>query len=338
MKSFYRLCAYAVFSAVFGLGASTAGADDYSGVYDIVAPSVCDVYVNERSSGSCFVIDARGFVITNFHVVDEGLANNAGFSVGFKGKNSERRYGVESVMQIHHDLALMKLLPKNGELFAPLIIADSRAVRAAEPVFVLGYPMGFPNDKVSVTKGVVSYLYNIPKNHNEPLEFNNYFWIDGLVSPGNSGGPMVNKKGEVIAITTMMSLIVPNAFNVYGPGIGMPSEVLDSAIKNLAGSGKIILRGNLDLMLGTDPSHYAYFLTPEHSTRVRVLQSEIPDLLPNDLIATINGRPVKVERDVGRYIRFQPPGSTASVCVIRSVTKHCYDVPIGSLEEENIFK
>lgn len=328
-----------LFFAVFWCGVlPSALADDYSGVYEIAAPSVCDVYVDGRSNGSCFVVDARGFVITNFHVIEKGLSDNANFSIGFKNKKGERRYDVESAMHIHHDLALLKILPKNGEYFTPLIIADSRMVRSAEPVFALGYPMGFPDNTVAVTKGIISYLYSVPENPNEPLELYNYFWVDALVSPGNSGGPMLNKKGEVVAITTMMSLIAPSSFNVYGPGVGMPSEVLVGALKKLANAGTTIRRGYLDMTLGTDPEHWAYFLTPQHSTRVRVLKSSLAEVMSNDRITTINGHPMSIAEDVSRYIQFQEEGNTVSLCVMRGVTEHCFNVTVGAIEEENIFK
>ena len=164
----------------FDLLKASASAD-FSGIIEEVVKSVVTVKT-DVSQGTGFIIDERGYIITNAHVLAGGTKllvsdyeqNN--FETEFIGYNSE------------FDIALLKI---SGS-FKKLELDNSNNIQIGEKVIAIGNPLGL---QFSVSEGIVSGVHRLGLNNMEV-----YIQTDAALNPGNSGGPLINKNGKVIGI------------------------------------------------------------------------------------------------------------------------------------------
>ena len=183
-------------------------------VYTRDGPGVVSVDVRSESigpgGGSGFVIDERGYVVTNQHVVEGADSVSLRFSSG-------ARQVAEVVGEdASTDVAVLKVeVPE--ETLVPLTLGDSDSVGVGDPVIAVGNPL---NVGISVTTGIVSGL-------GRPIDAPNGYTISGAVqtdaalSSGNSGGPLLDAKGEVIGV---------NSLTAAAPGFGIVSQGLNFAV------------------------------------------------------------------------------------------------------------
>ena len=183
-------------------------------VYTRDGPGVVTVDVRSESigpgGGSGFVIDERGYVVTNQHVVEGADSVSLRFSSG-------ARQVAEVVGEdASTDVAVLKVeVPE--ETLVPLTLGDSDSVGVGDPVIAVGNPL---NVGISVTTGIVSGL-------GRPIDAPNGYTISGAVqtdaalSSGNSGGPLLDAKGEVIGV---------NSLTAAAPGFGIVSQGLNFAV------------------------------------------------------------------------------------------------------------
>ncbi len=159
-------------------------ASDYAALIDKVLPGVVTVSLGEESHGSGFLISEDGLVITNHHVVK----GNEEVNIITSGKVTLPA----EVVAIDHkyDLALLKVV---GAGYKPLAIGNSTNAKLGSEVTAIGTPR-YTELNQTVTKGIISGLREI--------EGKEYIQTDVSVSPGNSGGPLINDKGEVIGIVS----------------------------------------------------------------------------------------------------------------------------------------
>ncbi len=161
--------------------------EDFSGIIETVISSVVTVKT-DFGQGTGFIIHDEGFIVTNAHVLADsfgGLAPNIRIityqqqiiNADFVGYNST------------FDIALLKI---EGSPYKPLNLEDSETVQIGEKVVAIGNPLGL---QFSASQGIVSAV------HREGLNgVNSYIQTDAALNPGNSGGPLINKKGLVIGI------------------------------------------------------------------------------------------------------------------------------------------
>ena len=161
--------------------------EDFSGIIETVISSVVTVKT-DFGQGTGFIIHDEGFIVTNAHVLADsfgGLAPNIRIityqqqiiNADFVGYNST------------FDIALLKI---EGSRYKPLNLEDSETVQIGEKVVAIGNPLGL---QFSASQGIVSAV------HREGLNgVNSYIQTDAALNPGNSGGPLINKKGLVIGI------------------------------------------------------------------------------------------------------------------------------------------
>lgn len=156
---------------------------DFSGIIEQVIPGVVSIGT-DVAQGSGFIISDSGYVITNAHVLNGGryiralnYESDAWINVEFIGWDQEL------------DLAVLKI---PGSNFDYLEFGDSDNLKVGEKVIALGNPLGL---SFSVSEGIISALNRLGPNNIEA-----YIQVDTPLNPGNSGGPLVNKRGEVIGI------------------------------------------------------------------------------------------------------------------------------------------
>ncbi len=171
--------------------------------------------------GSGFFIHPSGYVITNDHVVaGENKISVAVFEREPGGEVVRRNY--ENVRIIatsaEWDLALLKIEDSEGRTFATVPVGDSGALRQGQRVFAIGNPLGLER---SVSEGIVSI-------HNRLINGRLFIQATAQISPGNSGGPLFNMRGEVVGINNMKV----SGFGAEGLGFAIPALTLENFINN----------------------------------------------------------------------------------------------------------
>jgi S1-C subfamily serine protease len=220
---------------------STAGlTEDESrtvGIYRRTSPGVANINtraveydrfegpVSMEGAGSGFVIDARGFVLTNYHVV-EG-AQTIEVTLGDKSQFSATVVGFDQP----NDVALLKIDPKGKGLTA-LPLADSSTLMVGQSVLAIGNPFRFSS---TLTAGVISALGRQVQT-DERTFIDEAIQTDAAINQGNSGGPLLNSRGEVIGIN---SAIYTPSGTTAGIGFAIPINTAKQIAKDLMTDGVV---------------------------------------------------------------------------------------------------
>jgi serine protease Do len=267
-----------------------------------------------EGSGSGFIIDAEGFILTNHHVVVGADRVTVTLSDG-------RAYRAEIVgSDPAIDVALLRIHPDGPLSVAPL--GDSDTLRVGEWVCAIGNPLGVYVH--SVTVGVVSFLGR--KLFDQTLD--NYIQTDAAISIGNSGGPLINAHGEVVGITTAIS---SQAANI---GFAIPIAQVVAVLPQLREHGSVA-RGSLGVGLTnmTPLLQDALGLSQERGALIQDVSDHTPaaraGLRAYDVIVEADGRIVESDEDLIRYVAAQAPGTPVSLRVSRDGVSHHVTVKLG---------
>ncbi len=245
-------------------------------------PGFGDQEFEVPSSGSGFVIDAEGHIVTNDHVVRDGVSIDVHFSGG--STLPARLIGRDPMT----DIAVIKVDSPTPLPIVPL--GDSEEMRIGDPVAAIGNPLGMLEG--SVTAGIVS-----AKGRNEisirggAPQYQDFIQTDASINPGNSGGPLINSRGEAIGVNT--------AYNAPGNGIGFAISI--NMAKEIAGD--LIAKGHVArAMLGVslmelDPDlARGWGLTGTNGVVVTDVQSGSPadkgGIQEGDIIVSFDGVPI----------------------------------------------
>jgi serine protease Do len=256
--------------------------------------------------GSGYIIDPSGYIGTNKHVIDGAISV---FVVTAEGIH----YLAKIVgMAGQADIALLKI--NAGEQPLPYVrFGDSDKVRVGNRVFAIGSPLGFDD---TVTSGIISALNrNITES-----PFDDYLQTDAAINHGNSGGPLVNMRGEVIGMTSVIFSPDPGS---SGIGFALPSRSLQFVFDRLMKTGKInpgrlpvhtqAVTWTLQQALHT-PDLRGALVTSVQDDSGEMLQGKIK---AGDVIRTFNGRPVPDPRELARQAAGSPIGSVAELELFR---------------------
>jgi serine protease Do len=267
------------------------------------------------SGGSGFVISADGLIVTNNHVVQGATKLN--IRLGERTYEAQVR-GVDP----ETDLALIQI--DAGRKLPFLLLGDSDALRVGEWVMAVGNPMNLAQ---TVTVGVVS-----AKNRQIGLNntsFENYIQTDAAINRGNSGGPLVNLAGEVVGISTAMNGAAENI------GFAVPVSTLHSVLPQLRASGKVS-RGYLGIgIVNLDSDSAEAFGVDAGSGGILVQQVTQDTPAANagvqhgDVILEVDGRPVKLTRDLIDYVSSRGPGATVRLLILRDGRRSSYEVKLS---------
>lgn len=255
-----------------------------------------------EGSGSGFIIDASGFVLTNHHVV----AGADRVTVTLSDGRALRADIIGSDPVI--DIALLQVHADGPLPVAPL--GDSEQLRVGEWVCAIGNPLGVYVH--SVTVGVVSFLGR--KLFDQTLD--NYIQTDAAISVGNSGGPLINARGEVVGITTAIS---SQAANI---GFAIPIAQVIDILPQLREYGSVT-RGSIGVGLTnlTSTLQSALGLGPNRGALVQDVTLDTPaaraGLRTYDVVVGVDGRPVGSDEELIRYIASQAPGTAVTLRVWR---------------------
>ncbi len=268
---------------------------DLADVIQDVMPSVVTIEVSERKKdstqyGSGFVYDAaRGYIITNFHVIDAGKGATAKVVFADRQWLDAKIVGSDKLT----DIAVLQV--KSQIPLSQPALGDSATLRVGNDAVAMGSPFGSLYG--TVTKGIVSTLHR----HMDSDKCENYIQVDAAINHGNSGGPLFNPKGEVIGVN---SAIVSKNGGFSGIGLSIPiNEAKAVADKIIA--GEKIHWGSIGVQLDDvgDAAAKKAGLDPHRGgALIDELQPGSPakkaGLAKNDIILSINGQPVREPHDL----------------------------------------
>lgn len=310
---------------------STAGtissAGDVAGIVESVGPAVVYIEVTQTSgmtriqpgfwdwyypqqpqeqkgTGTGFIIDANGYILTNQHVIDGAS------KVAVKLLNQKQSYPARVVGQDHDlDLALLKIDASNLPVIS---LGDSDVMRIGESVIAIGNPYGLDH---TVTTGVVS-AKGRPITISD-RSYRNLIQTDAAINPGNSGGPLINMQGQVIAINTAVST------TAQGIGFAIPINTAKNVIQDLMDDGKVT-RAYLGIGMTEITNESASQLNIDPSTQgvvITQIASGSPaskaGLKVGDILTSIDGKPMNSASKVQEYIQSLPVGQSVAIGVLR---------------------
>ncbi len=295
-----------------GHGKSDEDEDLQDAPFDSVQPKR-DADSARRGEGTGFIIDADGSILTNHHVIDRADRITVKLSDGRSLK--ARIIGSDP----DTDIALIKIDGQTGLPVAPL--GDSSTLRMGEWVCAIGNPLGYEH---SVTVGVVSFLGR--KLFDASLD--NYIQTDAAINFGNSGGPLINSRGEVIGINAAIS---SRASNI---GFAVPINGATLILPQLRARGRVS-RGYIGVGLrDIDPDLQQSLKLPvAHGAMVQDISDGSPGdragLKNYDTIVAIDDRRIATDDELIRAIASKAPGSAARLQVIRDGRKELITVKLA---------
>jgi serine protease Do len=276
-----------------------------------------------RSSGSGFFISSAGEILTNNHVVEDADSIKVRLS-----DDTEYRVAVVGTDPAT-DIALLKIVDPDRE-FPALALGDSSAVRVGEWVMAAGNPLEMAN---SVTVGVISAKGRSLGLSAASSSFENFIQTDAAINFGNSGGPLVNVKGNVIGINT--------AINAAGQNIGfaVPIDVARRILPQLRENGRVV-RGYLGVSIGNINRDDAEAFGLDNSNGALVEEvveghaAAKAGIRHGDVIVSVDGTNLSDTRELIDTISAMPPGTEVTLGVIRNGKKMNVDVTLEERETD----
>ena len=279
----------------------------------------------EGSSGSGSIIDSRGYVLTNNHVVENAykvnvtLADGTSYEGNVIGSDQE------------NDLAVVKFEP-DGHPLMTIPFGSSGNLRVGQKVLAIGNPFAFER---TLTTGIISGLGR-PLRNDKGIVIRDLIQTDASINPGNSGGPLLNSKGELIGVNTM--IYTPSGGSV-GIGFAVPVDTARRVVPDLIQLGRV-QRGWIDIEpVQLFPSLVRYAELPVTQgvlvSRVEpggnaddagirggrqdraVRSGNTVIYLGGDIIVGIDGEPVASLGDLFAALEKSRPGDVAVVTIIR---------------------
>jgi serine protease DegQ len=286
-----------------------------------VSPSIVTIFVQTaqgQAEGSGVIWDPDGTIVTNNHVVEGASRVDVAFASG-----SRVRATVKATDPLY-DLAVVNV-DRTG---LPAATFSDTLPRVGELAIAMGSPLGFTN---TVTAGIVSALHrSIPSGGQAP-SLVDLVQTDAPISPGNSGGALVNANGEVIGID--VAYIPPQAHAV-SIGFAIPAPTVVDDVKQLIAKGKAV-----HAFLGVQPAEVTPELAQQFHLKVSsgaLVQAVVPNsaaakagLRAGDVIVGLDGTPVGSVEDLLAALRRHKPGDRVSLKVSRNGKTITIDVTLS---------
>ncbi len=292
-----------------------------------------------RSLGSGVIVDPKGYIITNTHVVEGASKIKVNLA---SGENySAKIVGTDQLS----DIAVIKI--DASKQFPAAAVGDAKALKVGDWVLAVGSPFGLAQ---TVTAGIVSVagrVFDASSTSQLQMLFNDYIQTDAAINPGNSGGPLVNMNAEVVGINSFIS--TPSRANA-GVGFAVPAHIFVNVYNQILQKGRV-LRGWLGVNMNTLP------FTPEMArffgvkTGGGVLITGVSDEQGNptesaspaaragikaeDVIVEFGGRKIDTVQDLRLAVANTAPGQKAKVKVVRFGKELEFEVTVGERKLES---
>jgi serine protease Do len=280
----------------------------------------------QEQSGTGFVVDKNGYIITNHHVI----AKVDHIKVKLHGDDTTEYRARVVGIDPETDLAVIKIDPRSP--LVPVNIGNSDAVQVGDWAVAIGSPFGL---EASVTAGIVSAL---GRDIGGALQLQRFIQTDAAINPGNSGGPLLNIRGEVIGVNTM---IATQSGGYQGIGFALPINMVARVYNDIIRTGRVT-RGSIGIEWSKADDKPELFKALGTSSGVLIskVQKNGPadkaGLKADDIIIAMSGKPVKNGEDLVSRVSETPVNSNINVTVDRD-GKHM-DFGITVLDRAEVFK
>jgi putative serine protease PepD len=275
-------------------------------IYAQASPAVVSIRT-DSGSGTGFLIDRNGTLVTNAHVV--GNADRVIVKFGPDGRSLD---GEVKGSDPSSDLAVVTIDPGSAPRNAkPLQFADSRQVRVGDTAIAIGNPFGLDR---TATEGIVSGIGRSIKAPNG-FSIDEVIQTDAPINPGNSGGPLLDETGRVMGVNSQIATAGNSQGNV-GIGFAVPSNTVRQVVPRLE-KGDKIARPYLGVET-SDPTDPNAPPGAEVTTVTPGGPAEGAGVDPGDVITELDGQPVRGSDDVSRIVNSKQPGDHLDIRVDRS--------------------
>lgn len=279
-----------------------------------------------QSGGSGFIVSSDGYILTNNHVVEEAdkvtvtLNDDREFSAKVVGRDEET------------DVALIKI---EASSLPVLPLGDSESLRPGDWVMAIGNPLMYRN---TVTVGVVS----AKGRRLSKSALDDFIQTDAAINFGNSGGPLINVRGEVVGINTAITRSDPMGRVVEGIGFAIPVNVIKEQMDQLKTSGKVS-RGYLGIRVGAVDADAKEYYKSKHGIELKsgVLVQSVDKGTPamkagiqkGDIIVSIEGKEIKDSKELVHKVASYAPKKTIKIDLYRDGKKKRFDVTLADRKE-----
>ncbi len=280
-------------------------------------------------TGSGFIIDPQGYLLTNHHVIDGADK----IKVRLQVEDKEKDYEAELIgSDKKTDIALLKIKRDENDTapFPYIRMGNSDSLEIGEWVIAIGNPFGLSH---TVTAGIVS-----AKGRDIGAgPYDEFIQTDASINPGNSGGPLLNMKGEVIGINT--AIISGNTGGNVGIGFAIPINMAVKIVHDLKAHGKVT-RGWLGVMIQnlTPDLAETFSLKTTQGALVSEVVANGPafkgGLQRGDVIVEFAHQPVENVSALPRLVATTQPGKTVDVVILREGKKQMIHITIDVMEEK----
>ena len=306
------------------------GQDDFQNFFNrffggqIPIPDQGDTGQVQESLGSGFIVDAKGYIITNQHVIDKADKIYVKLSTDPDTTDLGRPARVIGTDKAT-DLAVIKI--DTSTPLPTVKMGNSDTAQVGDWVEAIGSPFALAQ---TVTAGIIS-AKNRTIDQGAPGQFQHFIQTDAAINPGNSGGPLLNMNGEVIGVNTA---IYTQSAGYQGIGFAMPSNTVVDVYNDLISPSHKVTRGSIGIQFREDLSGavnrvYGF----RNGVLVQEVQSGGPadkaGIKAGDIIVTVDGRSIKDGDDLVNEIASRRPGSTIRLGYIRDGKPQDTTVTIG---------
>ena len=296
--------------------------------------------VPQQGQGSGFILNKDGLILTNNHVIDNAQRIEVTLS------NKKKYKAVLLTADKGHDLALIKI--NNAPDLVPATLAESSNATVGQRVYAIGNPFGLSG---TMTRGIVSAIRSIRGEENNPIE--DAIQTDAAVNPGNSGGPLLNSKAEVIGVTTMIASNGANQSS--GIGFAIPISTAKAVLDDFSKYGRV-RRPSLDVItlpvspdiaqeigLPADQGILIERVLPGGAAEraglrggtQRMYQGNTPVMLGGDLIVAMDGQEIANPQDLSAAMNAHRAGDVVTVTVFRGKRRMDVKVTLGDAKDNN---
>jgi len=272
------------------------------------------------AQGSGFFISADGYIVTANHVIEN--AKSIEIKTDDQKNRTAKLIGADSAS----DLALLKV---DAEQEFPFVRLAERSPRIGEWVLAVGNPFGLGG---TVTAGIVSARARDLKTG----AYNDFIQIDAPVNQGNSGGPTFNVQGEVIGVNN--AIFSPTGGSI-GIGFAIPADTVKAVVAQLKGNGSVT-RGWIGIRIQAVTEDIAQRFGGKEARGALVVEPQ-PDspaaqagLAAGDIITSLNGAPVKDDREFMRTVAELPPGTAVALGIVRKGQEQTITLTLGALPKQ----
>jgi len=281
-----------------------------------------------ESLGSGFIVDPKGYIITNNHVIEKADKIYVKLSTDPDSQDLGRPAHVIGFDKAT-DLAVIKI--DTSTPLPTVKLGNSDSAQVGDWVEAIGSPFALSQ---TVTAGIIS-AKNRTIEPGSSGQFQHFIQTDAAINPGNSGGPLLNMNGEVVGVNTA---IFTQSNGYQGIGFAMPSNTVVQVYNDLISAGHKVTRGSIGIRFNQGlPSAVNRVYGFKNGVLVQMVQpggpAEKAGLKAGDIIISVDGRPIKDGDDLVNEITSRHPGSTIRIGYLRDGKQGDASVTIGDLDK-----